>query len=85
MRVVNYKRYYLSEEESIEIRVAMLRKGYRTIVSLSEATKFSEGYIGNILRGGTPYPKIFDDALKSLGIDVIHIYDKEEEQNETNN
>ena len=77
MRVVTYKRYYLTEEEATEIRVEMLRKGYRTVVSLTKDIPFSESYIGGILRGVIPYPKIFDDALKSLGINVVHVYDEE--------
>ena len=76
---IKYKTlYFLEEEEEFDIRIEVLKLKIRSLSELGKKIGYSTSTVSATLNGNRPYTKEFDKALKSIGINVIKIYDEEE-------
>ena len=76
------KPYYLTENDVINIKIEMLKLRIKNIKQLAIKIGYSQSNIASIFKGKNPYNKGVDEALKSIGINVIKIYDEEEQEND---
>ena len=67
--------YFLTEDEEFAIRIKILELGYTSISEVARKINYKPTHLADVIAREKGYSKSIHEKLKSIGIDVVRIYD----------
>lgn len=67
--------YFLTEDEEFAIRIKILELGYTSISEVARKINYNPTHLAGVIAREKGYSKSIHEKLKSIGIDVVRIYD----------